>query len=90
MCTNSKSPSEIINIINEINSTPKIIDANKKIAIQNLQSAIYFPDNSKLAKSSMYFAAESNIRQDPEFIKAGINNKIADEIDSFIKQNIFL
>ncbi len=86
ICADSREPLEILSIINEINSVSAIPNASRNTAIQNLKSAMYFPSNSKLAKANMYASAENNIRDDPDFIKTNLNNKIADEINAFIKQ----
>lgn len=86
LCAESPQPTEIIKIINEINNLTSIPDYDKKAATQNLEYAMYFPNNPRFSKASMYYQAETNIRFDPFFIKANVNQKIADEIDAFIKQ----
>lgn len=84
-CADSSAPKEIVNIINEINSLETISEAHKKMMILNLQYAVYFPSDNARSKAYSYLGVAHAIRTDQQFTTAGINNKIADEIDNFVK-----
>lgn len=84
-CSDTKDPQAILDIISEINSLTDIPEYAKNGAIFNLKNNMYYPSDNLRIKVNFYLNTANLIRQSEEFTKAGVNNKIADEIENFIK-----
>lgn len=85
-CADSPQPKEILSVIVEINSLTTVSQGNKQGTITNLKNDMYFPSANASSKASAYLYTAYLIRNDKEFTDAGVNNKIADEIEVFAKQ----
>lgn len=84
-CAQSKTPDEILKIIDDINSYDKIPSYVKKTHVSNLLYASYYHDTNPRPKISAYLISALEIKNDKDFIAADANKKIFDEIIDFIK-----
>lgn len=82
-CQDTPQPPEILKIVDEINSS-SIADYAKKTYVNNLLNAGYVSKNDIDAKVYSYYIISLYIRNDGEFSKAGINDKIADEVYNYL------
>ncbi len=80
-----KQPKMVTDIVSEIKAS-NTLDVVKQGLAQDLNNASYFPDDDPQRKASNYLLVANAVKYDPDFIKAGINDKIANEILDFIKQ----
>jgi cell division protein FtsL len=83
-CADSPMPKTISDIINEIKALNGVPEDEKSGAVGNLVNDSYVSGDNA-AKVQSYFITAGIIRDDEAFIKAGVNTKIADEIEAFVK-----
>lgn len=84
-CAQSPIPTEISNIIDQINGFDNLASENKEMMISNLLYDSYMPSDNLRVKANAFLSTAYTIRTDKAYIDAGINNKIADEIEAFVK-----
>lgn len=85
-CAENSQPQEIKIVIEQIQNSdlPEHIKEND---IHNLQSFMYLNQNWEDLKADNYMAVADWIRIDPEYIKLGINDAIADGIYEYVEND---
>ena len=87
-CADSPQPQEILDIIDEINSS-SLPDEAKKLDSEILIVYTFATKdhNQTIAKVNNYYFLAQSIKRSSEYEKAGINIKISDEIMNYLNKN---
>lgn len=83
-CASAPQPKEITDIINAIKSS-SLPDYQKENDILNLNNFSYISDESSTLKANNFLILANDIKINEEYIKAGINLTIYNQIISFVK-----
>ena len=84
-CTEAPQPKEILNVIDEINSS-NIPDLIKKSHVRNLINIGYIEKKYVRPIAQGYLLTANMMRADEDLKKEGLNKKLADELNNFVKK----
>lgn len=85
-CQDTPQPQEILRVIDEIKAS-SIADYSKQSNIDNLLNVGYMSKNNIDAKVYSYIVMSKFIKISGPFAKAGLNDKIANEISEYLIKN---
>lgn len=86
VCANNPQPKEIVNVITEIKNS-SIPDYLKENDINNLTMTGYVNNEDSMLKTNNYLEIAEMINNSDLYKKAGINLKIYNEINAFVKNS---
>lgn len=83
-CAKNGIPQEVQAIINEINAS-NLSSGTKNDFNSELKTFTYINDNNADAKVIDFLGLAASIQVDPDFTKAGLNEKVSNEIRNYVK-----